>query len=291
MRSLVYPLSQKAYHRLSDDHLWFSIFSRPLAIHFARVQQCIYCFVLLFTVMLLNILYYQYEDTSNQVTSSRIFSIGPFHFTKEQIIIGIIIDVLIFIPSTLLVTLFRRVRQRQTTDHISVVLEMILKTSINQAFVTDTETSTCQGNHRSNKTKGTFLFPWWCLFIAYGFSYLLIGVSILIIIARSIEFGDAKIQKWLASLTIKFLSSVHLSQSVKVSFDDREQEDETKDFIDESEDFYLNGARSDNKQLRFIKSNVLTVNESQARVRHLSKTKVARARRNRLREIRVWSSF
>ncbi|CAF4190333.1 unnamed protein product, partial [Adineta steineri] len=40
-----YILSKKAYHSVSDGHLWFSIFSRPPSNQFTRVQRCTCCFV------------------------------------------------------------------------------------------------------------------------------------------------------------------------------------------------------------------------------------------------------
>jgi hypothetical protein len=45
---------------------------------------------------------------------------------------------------------------------------------------------------------------------------VLVGVSILFIIARGIEFGDLKTQKWLTSILTSFFSSVFLTQPSKV---------------------------------------------------------------------------
>jgi hypothetical protein len=85
MREVVYPLSEKAYYSLSDGHLWFSIFSGPPLTKFTRVQRCICCFVLLFTVMLLNILYYEQEQKAKVETRAGGLSLGPFYFTPEQV--------------------------------------------------------------------------------------------------------------------------------------------------------------------------------------------------------------
>jgi len=61
------------------------------------------------------------------------------------------------------------------------------------------------------------MFPWWCLFVAYGLSFILAGISAFFIIARGIEFGDLKIQKWLTSLISGFFSSILLIQPIKVN--------------------------------------------------------------------------
>ncbi len=61
-------------------------------------------------------------------------------------------------------------------------------------------------------------FPWWCIFIAYGLCAIVVGVSIVFIIARGIEFGDEKTQKWLTSVLSGFFSSILLTQPLKVTF-------------------------------------------------------------------------
>ena len=71
-------------------------------------------------------------------------------------------------------------------------------------------------NTQRAKKKTSIVFPWWCLFIAYTLSSMMALVSILLIVARGIEFGDMKVRKWLGSLSIGFFSSVLLFQPIKV---------------------------------------------------------------------------
>lgn len=59
-------------------------------------------------------------------------------------------------------------------------------------------------------------FPWWFVFVAYGLSAVLAFVSIFLIIARGIEFGDLKTQKWLISLASGFFSSILLIEPLKI---------------------------------------------------------------------------
>ena len=69
---------------------------------------------------------------------------------------------------------------------------------------------------QKQKKKWSMTFPWWCLFIAYGISLIFAAISIFFIIARGIEFGDLKTQKWLTSLLSGFFSSILLIQPLKV---------------------------------------------------------------------------
>ena len=59
-------------------------------------------------------------------------------------------------------------------------------------------------------------FPWWCVYIAYALSFVIIVISIFFIIIRGIEFGDLKTQQWLTSIVTGILSSILLTQPVKI---------------------------------------------------------------------------
>ena len=48
---------------------------------------------------------------------------------------------------------------------------------------------------------------------------MIASVSIFFIIARGIEFGDVKVQKWLTSLIAGFFSSIFVIQPIKVEID------------------------------------------------------------------------
>ncbi|CAF0770234.1 unnamed protein product [Adineta steineri] len=115
MQEFSYVLSKKAYHSISDGHLWFSIFSRPPSNKFTRVQRCTCCFVLFFTSMLINIMYYDLsnEADASSETHNGALSIGPFYIAPQQIGIGIMVELFTLIPSLLIVQFFRRIRPRR----------------------------------------------------------------------------------------------------------------------------------------------------------------------------------
>lgn len=178
-QNLFFLLSKETSYNLSENHLWYSIFTRPNASRnrFTRVQRVISCFVLLYLSMLLSILYYNQDLKS---TSTLTMNIGSIQFSLEQVIVGIIVELLALLPSLMIVQLFRRTRSRQ--DRL---------------------------------TKHTF--PWWFLLINYALCFIIVTVSIFFIIARGIEFGDDKTQKWLISTACGFFSSILLTQPLKVS--------------------------------------------------------------------------
>ncbi|CAF1216235.1 unnamed protein product, partial [Adineta ricciae] len=200
-------LSKHVYHSVSAGHLWHSIFSRLPTSKFTRVQRCTCYFVLLVTAMLLNILYYnQANDTKvKQNTGSLI--IRPFYITPEQITIEFIVGALTFLLSILLVEFFRCIRSSHPS--ISSLREAMYK--IIQKPVPEEMVITTDKTKRSK-----LILPWWCLFIVYTLSFIMLHISTFFIIARGIEFGDLKTQKWLTSLLSGFFFSMFVVQPVKV---------------------------------------------------------------------------
>ncbi|CAF1390512.1 unnamed protein product, partial [Adineta ricciae] len=197
-----YVLSKKAYHSASDGHLWFSIFSRPPSNRFTRVQRCTCCFVLFFISMLLNIMYYDLSNEAKSTNTTQIngLAIGPLYITPQQIAIGVMVELLTLVPSLFIVQFFRRIRSRQ---QISPLQQTLYKIKTSGQTLTNLEQITKQ---KKRPTSGTF--PWWCIFIAYTLSFMIIVVSIFFIIVRGIEFGDVKTQKWLTSVLTGFFSSI-----------------------------------------------------------------------------------
>ncbi|CAF0859705.1 unnamed protein product [Rotaria sordida] len=283
-REFSYVLSKKTYHSISDGHLWFSIFTRPPSNKFTRVQRCTCCFVLLFLSMLINIMYYDLSTEAKASREGSKLSIGPFYISREQIAIGIMIELLSLVPSLLIVQLFRRIESRQ---QISPLRQTLYK--IKPSLQINTETV-----HVTKKKPYEITFPWWCLFIAYVLSFIMIAVSIFFIIARGIQFGDLKMQKWLTSILTGFFSSILLTQPIKIvcvaiffacfcrnSYDDKE----ASEFIDENQidlDY-------DEEYLHSIEGDILFSSPSSKTINRLNKNEIAYAREQRLKEIQMWS--
>jgi hypothetical protein len=204
-----YLLSKETKKKLTDDHLWFSIFARPVQSSFTRLDRLTCCFVLLAISMLMNILYYGMG--TNQTSQSGL-KIGPyFNFTPEQIGIGFVSSIFIFFPSFFLVQLFRHIKRRKSTR-----MEK-LKTLLN----IKEEKSESKRKERKKINIKQFRFPWWFKFIAYAISFLFAGVSLFFVIIKGIEFGNEKVAKWLTSLFVSFISSVFLTQPLLVRMKNR----------------------------------------------------------------------
>jgi len=88
--------SAKGKKGLTDDHLWFSVYGRPVHSPFTRLQRLSCCLCILFTAMLANAMFYDKIDKSN--TSSSI-QIGSFTLSGQQVIYRYTVSTLLLLLS------------------------------------------------------------------------------------------------------------------------------------------------------------------------------------------------
>ena len=124
-----YLLAKQAKYKLTDGHLWLSVFARPAMSTFTRIDRLTCCFVILTINMLMNIMYYGTNKTSNPDA----LHLGPLIITPEQVIfkknshlintiylyffqigIGVITNLIVIPPSMILINLFRKSRPKTT---------------------------------------------------------------------------------------------------------------------------------------------------------------------------------
>ncbi|UJR16214.1 hypothetical protein I4U23_003124 [Adineta vaga] len=270
-REFSYVLSKQAYHSVSEGHLWFSIFSRPPSNRFTRVQRCTFA-----------------QAKANVNTDGLAF--GPLHITPEQISIGIIVELLSFLPSILLVQFFRRIQSKRMHRQLPPLQQAIYKIKQRQQPMPLPDTNV----EINTKKRSQVTFPWWCLFIAYALSLIIVGVSMFFIIVRGIEFGDLKTQKWLTSLLSGFFSSIFLIQPAKIIgltiifaffIQNTDKDQEAAEFIDEDHPQLNN----DEQYLHSLHNDSPFLHRSKTRPHRLHQTELAYIPDRRLKEIQMWS--
>ncbi|KAK8392418.1 hypothetical protein O3P69_014648 [Scylla paramamosain] len=95
---------------LSDGHLWFSVFLRPYRSRFTRCQRVASCFSSLFLFMLVNAMWY--ERVPEQPGKGGL-SLGPFSLSIEQLGVGLLSNIIVFVPSLVIIFIFRKARPRK----------------------------------------------------------------------------------------------------------------------------------------------------------------------------------
>jgi polycystin 1L2 len=198
-----YLLAKQAKHKLSDEHLWFSIFARPVQSSFTRLDRLTCCFVLLSISMLMNIMYYG-VDTSSSTDGIKI---GTYvNLTVQQISVGVITSLIVFPPSILLVQLFKRIKRRHSRiSKIREILQGPVEKQHDIKFLLA----------KKKQTSG-LKFPWWFRVFAYMLSFAFASVSLFFVIIKGLVFGNDKVTKWVTSIIVSFFTSAFLTQPIKV---------------------------------------------------------------------------
>lgn len=228
---------QKTSKNLKDGHLWFSVFMRPPASRFTRVQRVSCCMALLYLSMLVNAMWYQRVPAKPR---SSALEFGPFALSPEQIGVGFFSNLIVFPPTFLIVFLFRRSKLRTLRpSRIQAALQKQgIKTqantgaagykSLGSSVASISEADGGQNRAKrasfsneksklvSKKKKKSLLLPYWCRYVGWFLCILSIAVSVFFLWAYGIQFGDDKTRKWISSLIVSFFASILVTQPIKV---------------------------------------------------------------------------
>lgn len=99
--------------RLTDSHLWISVFARPNKSSYSRVQRLSCLFSLLMMSMLASAMFYQADGT---VKVAQGYRLGPFKFTTHEMYISVITSIVVLPINILIDQLFRRSRPRKVIN-------------------------------------------------------------------------------------------------------------------------------------------------------------------------------
>ena len=224
---------QKSSKSLKDGHLWFSVFMRPPASRFTRVQRVSCCMALLYLSMLVNAMWYQRVPAKPR---SSALEFGPFALSPEQIGVGFFSNLIVFPPTFLIVFLFRRSKlrtlrpsriqaalQKQGIRNHSTAAAGYKSVASSMASINASDLNEMKGNSTeksklvsNKKKKKSLLLPYWCRYIGWFLCGLSIAVSVFFLWAYGIQFGDDKTRKWISSLIVSFFASILVTQPIKV---------------------------------------------------------------------------
>ncbi|XP_037070763.1 location of vulva defective 1-like [Pollicipes pollicipes] len=232
MREFAHLFPHTSQQTLSDGHLWFSVFLRPPRSRFTRMQRVSCCFALLFLSMMVNAMWYGQVPSK---PSTGALKFGPLAVSPEQISVGFMSNIIVFVPSLLIVFLFRKSRPRKLrTSRIDDAMAKVKRDNEERAtraaaidnserVKTDddgTAPAGPSGRKSSKKSKTTakrrFTLPWWGTIIGWVLCLVCLFGSAFIVYSYGITFGNEKSTKWITSLFISFFSSVLLVQPLKV---------------------------------------------------------------------------
>lgn len=171
---------------LGEGHIWISVFTRPPHNPFTRCQRLTCCLSFLFTAMVTNAMFYQFDQTPTDT-----FKFGPLVVSWTQIKIGIQSSV-IAIPANLLVVLiFRNLKQESVCE-------------VNDPRQKD----------KRQRTLGylppVFVYVAWCL------SLLISLTGAAFTVFYSLVWGTDISNQWLTSILVSLVQDILVTQPIKV---------------------------------------------------------------------------
>uniref|UniRef100_A0A915JXV8 Uncharacterized protein n=1 Tax=Romanomermis culicivorax TaxID=13658 RepID=A0A915JXV8_ROMCU len=198
---------------LVDDHMWLSVFTRPLGTRFTRVQRLSCCFCFLTVSMLTSALWYG----TRFGTLSEGYQIGPIYISDTEIKVGFFNNSIMIPLTFVLVNMFRKSSPRKKKpSRFSGFVNQI--TSSNNQGDQVFQPSQSAGQDGANvATRKSFLLPWWCRIFAWLLVILISIVCLVFTAFYAIEFGDNKTRRWLCSTILTFFVSVFFIQPIKIT--------------------------------------------------------------------------
>ena len=110
LQAFEYVFLEKTSRDLTDNHLWFSVLSKPTRSNFTVVQRVWCCLAILLSTMLANAMFYERAETAPRGDE---IDFGGFTISWTQVVIGIQSSVVVFIPNLFVTFLFRKSRPSQ----------------------------------------------------------------------------------------------------------------------------------------------------------------------------------
>ena len=117
-----YLLKAGRSRALSDDHVWWSIFTRPIRSRFNRKQRVSAAFAMLYLMFLTSAMYY---GMSSEHITDAMFKMAFLPMDATDIIIGLISNMIVFPPVILIVLLFKKAKPiKRRTNRADLGLEI-----------------------------------------------------------------------------------------------------------------------------------------------------------------------
>lgn len=113
VESFKHLFTSVARNRLTEGHLWLSVFTRPSRSRFSRVQRLSCCLMLIYCAMFCNSLFYKAWGQSDP---SITMAIGPLRIAPHQIYVALICGLILFPINEVMLGIFRSVKPKSDDD-------------------------------------------------------------------------------------------------------------------------------------------------------------------------------
>lgn len=214
-------LYYKANRAANQDHMWMSIFLRPVGSRFSRKARVTVAAVFLFLSMLMSAFWY---ELSQETAIDSFVAIGPVPITTHLFVTGFFVLIAVY-PLTLILTMiFKRARPRnlKRCRALDAVEDQKMDNLILNGYdedVAEEKSKVPQEDVpeiRSKDSPAVRCLPWWTRPITWLLCFCIIVASILMVAYLAILWGNNKSTQWFASFFSSFIISIIIIQWINV---------------------------------------------------------------------------
>lgn len=250
---------------LSDEHLWFSVATRPPRHRFTRVQRLSSCLSLMLTTMLVSAMFYQFNISADNTQGT--LRLGRFAINLREFIIGVQSLFVITPVNLLIVQLFCHTRSPVEKRWLQRVA----------------------GTLRPVKKERKFSFPPWFIFVPWVLCVLSSACSATFVVFYSLQWGAEKSEEWLISVGMSLFMDIFVSEPLRIivvafmlshicrAGADHSRKTHRADMITDIEDIHLSGLEKEEKDIEIPKP------PGKKQLRH--------ARTTRMRELYMYTAL
>ncbi|KAA0193578.1 hypothetical protein HAZT_HAZT011909 [Hyalella azteca] len=223
----VSTFSQKMYvnvnRNANQDHIWMSVFLRPIGSRYCRKERIVVCATFLFVSMLLNAMFYEVEGES---PIDAYAFVGPVPISLSQMFKGMIAIMLLLPFTSLLGAVFKRARPRKNIrcQALDAIEKQRKKQYIAKGLPEEDATEKSKVSEKNEeepkpKVKPALkCLPWWTRPLGWVACAVAMAGSVFIVWSYGITWGEITTVKWFSSFFTTFLVSILVSQWLKVAF-------------------------------------------------------------------------
>lgn len=197
---------------LTDDHLWWSIFTRPFRSRFNRKERVSVAFAFLFLSFLVNAMWYGIVP---EQSTNGIFELNFLPVSGADCLIGFLSNLVVFPPLILMVLAFKKSKAfKKRKNRVDRGVELALeKERFRPAEEGGEIREETEFDMRNNLGWPPFVRAiGWILCLAC------IGGGAFLVVSYGLSFGNDLTYQWVTSMLVSFFSSMIITQPIKVNY-------------------------------------------------------------------------
>ena len=205
---------EMASYTAAENHLWMSVFVRPLYSRFTRVQRMACIAGMLYMTMVVCTLILK---TGDEVPGMEAIVIGPFRFSSENMFTAVV-SVAITSPIIMIVAfLFKNAESAEEGNEYASCLRKGYKTVNDVVKIDKSVVGTDYIPPTHVVVKHHHFLPHFSVYVGWVLIILIVGMATWILMLFSADWKVEKSEHWMSTIFCAILFSIFVIETFKVN--------------------------------------------------------------------------